>query len=381
MSATPRTSSHLVQISRAEQRKQRLLELESEQAAEEAEALKMTEEQRQTLLKPFTSVKVEFTDLDGLRWSQTALRRFPPFHRNTPHLSPTSHVTSKNNTFVVLTNADLANFSAEDTIRVSASTTKIWPRYPGQQATMPHLTTESPRRHRDGSRSRSPIKGLFQPESSQEEGSDSDVLYTEPSDSSDGNVIPVADNGFVAKHKQRVVSRGRRKLVGPPGPMPIDPSMSQAVSTIPRPEFPDSFKERISQRSQASPIIATHDFLSVSTAFAPKDTLYHPPASPILSKSPLIVHSFVAEPPRQVYSPQHARARLHSILNGTMPPRPVPFPVEPDTTPSPFLLSSATFGNDAGQDLVIAGITGDVTGDDETPTASPVTETGGNWIH
>jgi hypothetical protein len=43
MSTIPRTSSDLVQISRAEQRKQRLRELETEQAAEEAEALKMTE--------------------------------------------------------------------------------------------------------------------------------------------------------------------------------------------------------------------------------------------------------------------------------------------------------------------------------------------------
>ena len=44
MTTTLRTSSSdLVQISRAEQRKQRLRELESEQAAEEAEALKMTE--------------------------------------------------------------------------------------------------------------------------------------------------------------------------------------------------------------------------------------------------------------------------------------------------------------------------------------------------
>jgi hypothetical protein len=43
MTTAPRTSSDLVQISRAEQRKQRLRELESEQAAEEAEALKMTE--------------------------------------------------------------------------------------------------------------------------------------------------------------------------------------------------------------------------------------------------------------------------------------------------------------------------------------------------
>ena len=47
----PRTSSSdLVQISRAEQRKQRLRELESEQAAEEAEALKMTEVNRPLLL-------------------------------------------------------------------------------------------------------------------------------------------------------------------------------------------------------------------------------------------------------------------------------------------------------------------------------------------
>ena len=43
MSNMPRTSSDLAQISRAEQRKQRLRELETEQAAEEAEALKMTE--------------------------------------------------------------------------------------------------------------------------------------------------------------------------------------------------------------------------------------------------------------------------------------------------------------------------------------------------
>jgi hypothetical protein len=43
MTTIPRTSSDLVQISRAEQHKQHLLELETEQAAEEAEVLKMTE--------------------------------------------------------------------------------------------------------------------------------------------------------------------------------------------------------------------------------------------------------------------------------------------------------------------------------------------------
>jgi len=28
------------------------------------------------LLQPFVAVKAEFTDLDGLRWTQTALRKF-----------------------------------------------------------------------------------------------------------------------------------------------------------------------------------------------------------------------------------------------------------------------------------------------------------------
>ena len=79
-----------VQLTRAEQRKQRLLELEWQQAAEEAEALKLTEvsalekyswrpltplkEQRRTLFQSFASVKVEFSDLEGLCWTQAALK-------------------------------------------------------------------------------------------------------------------------------------------------------------------------------------------------------------------------------------------------------------------------------------------------------------------
>lgn len=81
-------------MSRAAQRKQRLLEIEKEQHLEDAEALKMTEvgiffltslipayrlqslqEQRQILLRSFTSVKVEFSDLDGLKWTHSALRK------------------------------------------------------------------------------------------------------------------------------------------------------------------------------------------------------------------------------------------------------------------------------------------------------------------
>ena len=270
--------------------------------------------------------------------------------------------------------------------------TKLRPRYTGQQQQQPatpHLSSSTllpqlHRRHRDGNRSRSPIKGLFQSESSHQ-GSDSllhpiDVPYFESSDSSDGNVIPVADNGFITKHRQGIVSRGRRKRVGPPGLLPIDPSSSRAEPTVAAAELkvPDLSMERIVQWQPASSVTATHDLLSNSTVFLPQSPLHYPPASPVLSKSPLVVHT----EPCSVYSPQHARVRLHSILNGTIPPRPVPFPVDPDTTPSPFLLSSPMFEGGAGQDLLVPG---DVSEDDETPTTSPTTsptkEKGENWIH
>ena len=42
--------------------------------------------------------------------------------------------------------------------------------------------------------------------------------------------------------------------------------------------------------------------------------------------------------------------------------------MDPDGTPSPFLLSSETFENGIGQDPIVAG---DVSEDDETPTTSP----------
>ncbi|KAF8067535.1 hypothetical protein FPV67DRAFT_1780639 [Lyophyllum atratum] len=96
---------------RAAQRKQRLLEIENEMRLEDAEALKMTEEQRETLLRSFTSVKVEFSDLDGLAW-------------NAPCATPTSpkpRGRSPDHAFVILTNADLASFEPHETIRASAA--------------------------------------------------------------------------------------------------------------------------------------------------------------------------------------------------------------------------------------------------------------------
>ncbi|PPQ91847.1 hypothetical protein CVT25_000794 [Psilocybe cyanescens] len=117
--------------SRAEQRKQRLIEAEMEQVAEEAGAPHMTEEQGQLLMQPFATVNAEFAVLDGLRWTQTVLPKLQE-PRPVPYSSPanadgnvngTAHTTtnSNSNTFVVLTDADLASSSVDDPIRISYS--------------------------------------------------------------------------------------------------------------------------------------------------------------------------------------------------------------------------------------------------------------------
>ncbi|PFH46289.1 hypothetical protein AMATHDRAFT_8007 [Amanita thiersii Skay4041] len=145
---------------RAEQRRLRLLEIEKEQHLEDAEALKMTEEQRQILLRSFQSVKFEFSDLDGLSWSDSALRKL--------HKESRTAKNSNNATFVVLTNADLASFSPDDTIRVSSlcrprSSSRSNPVSGADslQHDETALGASLKYRKRDGARIRSPIKGLF----------------------------------------------------------------------------------------------------------------------------------------------------------------------------------------------------------------------------
>ncbi|KAJ4483843.1 hypothetical protein J3R30DRAFT_3451880 [Lentinula aciculospora] len=64
-----------VPSSRAAQRKARLLQFEYQQQLEDLEALTMSEEQRHSLMQSFSSVKVEFCDLDGLQWTGSALRK------------------------------------------------------------------------------------------------------------------------------------------------------------------------------------------------------------------------------------------------------------------------------------------------------------------
>ncbi|KAF8344622.1 hypothetical protein F5887DRAFT_969897 [Amanita rubescens] len=141
-------------LTRAEQRRQRQLEIEKEQRLEDDEALKMTEEQRETLLRSFRSVKFEFYDLDGLSWTDSIKQRL---------LRKDARATMKKPTFVVLTKADLASFAPEDTIRPSAVRRA---RAAQQESGSPqrisiNLTPGLRYGKRDGSRTRSPVKGLF----------------------------------------------------------------------------------------------------------------------------------------------------------------------------------------------------------------------------
>ncbi|KAJ6535815.1 hypothetical protein DFH09DRAFT_100033 [Mycena vulgaris] len=193
MATTMRRPVDLAPPSRAAQRKQRLLELENEQRIEDAEALKMTEEQRLSLFHSFRSVKFEWSDLDGMR---SVRRRYnsPPRLQLHPHAQlhhpQTQHQQQPAPTvsvpppqpqapaFAVLTNARLASFSADDTIclRRSASSSTLCPTLPSSTASSPALSPlptpvphapakTSPKTHTHtkpkAKKARSPVKGLF----------------------------------------------------------------------------------------------------------------------------------------------------------------------------------------------------------------------------
>ncbi|KAJ6501285.1 hypothetical protein DFH09DRAFT_1102641 [Mycena vulgaris] len=192
MATTMRRPVDLAPPSRAAQRKQRLLELENEQRIEDAEALKMTEEQRLSLFHSFRSVKFEWSDLDGMR---SVRRRYnsPPrlqlhphaqlHHPQTQHQQPPAPTSvsvpppqPQAPAFAVLTNARLASFSADDTIclRRSASSSTLCPTLPSSPAlsplptptptpqSQPHSPTAAKKHTKPkAKKARSPVKGLF----------------------------------------------------------------------------------------------------------------------------------------------------------------------------------------------------------------------------
>ena len=178
-------------LTRTEQRRRKQLEIEREQHLEDEEALKMTEVrnlrrvplhgcspsrqqlQRLTLLRSFRSVKFEFQDLDGLSWTdsikQKLLRKVSGGCIgtgkciNTPLTLQDARATMKMPTFVVLTKADLALFAPEETICPSAVKRARAAQQEGSspQRNSGNLTPGSRYGKRDGSRTRSPVKGLF----------------------------------------------------------------------------------------------------------------------------------------------------------------------------------------------------------------------------
>ncbi|EGN97664.1 hypothetical protein SERLA73DRAFT_184461 [Serpula lacrymans var. lacrymans S7.3] len=116
---------------RAKARKARIKQLELEQQKWDQEALVMTEDQKQTLLLSFKSVKTEFSDLDGLSWSRytksghdnwvaddptpkPSCTEFDQFQIRPVHIQPKSMPP-----YAVLSHAELASFAPEETIRVS----------------------------------------------------------------------------------------------------------------------------------------------------------------------------------------------------------------------------------------------------------------------
>ncbi|KAJ7496464.1 hypothetical protein FB451DRAFT_1207869 [Mycena latifolia] len=157
--------------SRAAQRKQRLLELENEQRIEDAEALKMTEEQRLTLFHSFRSVKFEWSDLDGMRSVRPRYNSPPPprLHLLQPQTPAPEHPQSapapqlhpqpqQTAAFAVLTNASLASFSPDETICVRGTSSP----YPHHAHSHQHPHPQAPHGVKPKSKkARSPVKGLF----------------------------------------------------------------------------------------------------------------------------------------------------------------------------------------------------------------------------
>ncbi|GAW10624.1 hypothetical protein F5879DRAFT_935755 [Lentinula edodes] len=210
--------------SRAAQRKARLMQIEYQQQLEDMEALKMSEEQRYTLMQSFSSVKVEFCDLDGLQWTGSALRKrtvsrpdsnsgilsqCKNLNQNSPRraraqtlfcpsspslssssLSPSSSYfpsldtplsspkCRKPEALTTLNNVDFAPNFDEKTVRACVSPVKAALDSQKHTASNRDLDSRPPAKQRR--RSRSPVKGAFigETKSSAKHESRSDILPT-----------------------------------------------------------------------------------------------------------------------------------------------------------------------------------------------------------
>ncbi|KAG6889027.1 hypothetical protein C0992_006650 [Termitomyces sp. T32_za158] len=244
-------NSDLAHTTRAAQRKLKQLEIEKEQRMEEAEALKMTEEQRRILHNSFRSVKVEFSDLDGLSWSKM----------------PQKRGTSPGQTFVVLTNADLACFGPHETIRASVSsrprprTSNSSPILSSRPFCLPPSTSNLRHAHSTlssgetikailhnhrATRSRSPVKGLFP-----EDAYDSDTERTVCGSDSD-----LDDRSLPKERKTIRISQRNAALRGissPSAPLLSARSVASKLATAVPPRQPGGGSPATSKAKSEEP--------------------------------------------------------------------------------------------------------------------------------
>jgi len=120
------TTNSMPQKHDSQRSRQRMNEIQAyaeELRQQEAMAFSMSENERQILLRSFASVKFEFSDLDGLTWSQSLTRR--RYYPNVPQCTK-SHTRSRMQSsesvpFTVLSNTDISSSRPEETIRLKPS--------------------------------------------------------------------------------------------------------------------------------------------------------------------------------------------------------------------------------------------------------------------
>lgn len=192
-----------------------------------------------------------------------------------------------------------------------------------------------PYRHRDGTRSRSPIKGLFP------YGPETDIPHFDTAskdDFADEEDDEVVDTD--ATVRLPAASKSRPTLYAPPGlspapsyhgivkpAFPLGSGVSRTASTM---QFPSELTAAVTQRPQSQNF----------TPLPHRDAPSPPSMQKMLVAPPSSLSS--AMPP--CYSMKTARKRLHSLLHDvrrpSAPPSPIPRPACTATVPSPLQLSS-----------------------------------------
>ncbi|KAF9524761.1 hypothetical protein CPB83DRAFT_594384 [Crepidotus variabilis] len=292
-------------------------------------------------------------------------------------------------------------FSVDDTIRATSPKSNAY-RTGNQPSPVPC-------RHRDGTRSRSPIKGLFTSRSSLAESSTAvqfTVLEADITDASDDS--GVEDDAVYISHFSVASRNARLRSSGPPG---LTPPYPTSISPSPTPKsknrsfnfmFAKDFSGTL-KTNPSSPISNVQDesctvvplphrnapsppsqppCVAVSipsvTISAPSAGLDAPTVRASSSRTPATSATIAPSTIKSKHNQPRftARTRLHSLLkdvrhgriSSSIPSSPVPRPSRTSLHPPPLELS----GSPESRDLTDLDLfTED---DDETPRPSPIAE-------